>query len=140
MAIHSRAPKGSGQGPLTPGPRWLPRDFDGPPVSGRRALSAEPLALTQEAERRSGRRYPCPVHVAVGAQRVVGCDISRGGISVYMPEPLPVGDVLVVSLGHQWHGAGAMSGRARVLRSEPNPLGFLVALQFVDQMASPDGR
>lgn len=91
-------------------------------------------------ERRSGRRYPCPVRVAVGAQRVVGCDISRGGISVYMPLPLPVGDVMVVSLDGQRQSAGAMSSRARVLRSEPTPLGFLVALQFVDQLQSPAGR
>lgn len=78
--------------------------------------------------------------MAVGVQRVVGCDISRGGISVFMPWPLPVGDVMVVSLGDQRQGAGAMSGRARVLRSEPNPLGFLVALQFVDQLQPPAGR
>lgn len=82
-------------------------------------------------ERRRGRRYPCPAHVAVGSQWVVGRDIGRGGISVYMRDPLPVGHLTVVSLARQTPNVTPLTSAARVVRCELNQLGFLVALQFL---------
>ena len=86
----------------------------------------------QWEERRRGRRYPCASHVAIGAQWVVGHDISRGGISAFMRQPLAIGHITTVSLGKPSQMAREMSGRAMVLRADPHPLGYLVALRFLD--------
>lgn len=83
-------------------------------------------------DRRRGRRYPYPAHVEVAQQRVVGCDISRSGISVYMSEPLPVGEVTTINLGRPCQESSAIGTMARVLRSQARPDGFLVALQFIE--------
>jgi hypothetical protein len=90
------------------------------------------LKYDEWVERRRGRRYPYPAHVEVARQRVVGCDISRGGISVYMRDPLPVGQVTTVTLGTACSQTNPIAAKARVLRSEESPVGFLVALQFLD--------
>jgi hypothetical protein len=86
----------------------------------------------QWEERRRGRRYACPTRVAIGSRWAVGHDISRGGISVLMREALPVGNETTVTLGRASSLTGEMRGRARVLRSDPHPRGYRVALQFID--------
>ncbi len=88
-------------------------------------------AVNLQKERRSARRFPYSMHVEVGTQRGVGCDISRGGLAVYTREPVPIGEIVSVTLGSAPIEVGNLSGRARVLRAEEVPVGFRLALQFV---------
>ncbi len=87
--------------------------------------------MNLEQERRGGRRFPYSMHVEVGTQRGIGCDISRGGLGVYTRDPVPIGEVVSVTLGSAPVEVGNLSGRARVVRVEANPVGFRLALQFV---------
>jgi hypothetical protein len=96
-----------------------------------RSQDGEPR-LYAVRDRRSGRRYPYPAQVEVAQQRVTGCDISRSGMSVYMREPLSVGEITSVNLGGPCPESGSMETTARVLRSDASANGFLVALQFIE--------
>jgi hypothetical protein len=69
--------------------------------------------------------------VSVGKQWVVGRDIGRGGIAVYMRDPLPIGHITTIGLARQAPNTASLSSAAKVVRCELNQLGFLVALQFL---------
>jgi hypothetical protein len=97
------------------------------------SVTVDRLSREQWDERRRGRRFSCPFRIGIGPWWGVGHDISRGGVSVFMREPLPVGEVMAVNLGRSTGQTAEMSGAARVLRSMPHSLGYLVALQFVEQ-------
>lgn len=79
-------------------------------------------------ERRRGRRFPYPAVVRIDQQSGAGIDISTGGISVLLAEPVPVGQVVVVALGR----GDDVSSNARVVRLAPTHHGFVVGLQFVE--------
>jgi len=79
-------------------------------------------------ERRRARRFPYPAVVRIDGQSGAGIDISTGGLSVLLAEPVPVGRIVVVALGH---GDEATSS-ARVVRIAPTRHGVVVGLQFVD--------
>lgn len=87
-------------------------------------------------------RYPYPARLEVDGRPARGRDISRSGLSAYIDEPLPVGQVVGVTLGWVPDGAPALSAPARVVRCVREGEGHLVGLEFVrgagDRILSPE--
>ena len=81
-----------------------------------------------QMERRRARRFPYPALVRVDNLSGAGIDISTSGLAVLLPEPLPVGRIVVVALG----GGDHVTSSARVVRNAPTRRGVVVGLQFVD--------
>jgi hypothetical protein len=93
-----------------------------------RWAAANVAAFPANRERRRGKRFPYPALVRVDRQSGAGLDISTSGVAVLLPEPLPVGHIVVVALG----GGADLRSRARVARVAPTSHGVIVGLQFVD--------
>ncbi len=85
-------------------------------------------AFPAQMERRRARRFPYPALVRIDDVAGAGIDISTNGLAVLLPEPIPVGSIVVVALG----GGDDVSSRARVVRIAPTRRGVVVGLQFVD--------
>lgn len=79
-------------------------------------------------ERRRARRFPYPALVRIDGLAGAGIDISTSGIAVLLPEPIPVGRIVVLALG----AGDDITSRARVVRIAPRRHGVIVGLQFVD--------
>jgi hypothetical protein len=92
------------------------------------ALAVTPAAYPSHLERRRARRFPYPAFVRIDHQSGAGIDISTSGLAALMPEPIPVGRIVVVSLG----GGDNVSSHARVVRMQPTRHGVVIGLQFVD--------
>ena len=88
------------------------------------AASTYPVHL----ERRRARRFPYPALVKIDQQTGAGIDISTSGLAVLLPEPVPIGRIVMVALG----GGDDVSSSARVVRIAPTPHGVVIGLQFVD--------
>lgn len=82
-------------------------------------------------ERRRSRRFPYPALVRVNGQVGTGIDISTGGLCVHLPAPVPVGDLVTVTLGGGFGRPDEISTRARVVRCPRVGSGFVVGLEFV---------
>jgi len=93
-----------------------------------RFAAANVAAFPSQKERRHGKRFPYPAIVRVERQKGAGIDISTTGVAVLLPEPLPVGRIVVVALA----GGADLRSRARVVRVAPTRHGVIVGLQFVD--------
>ena len=81
------------------------------------------------------RRYPYPADLLIDGHRAHGRDISQTGISASLDHPLPVGQVVVVTLGLVPRGAPALSAPARVVRVAPEGDRYIVGLEFLRDSA-----
>ena len=94
----------------------------------RRSAATTPRVYPAQMERRRTRRFPYPALVRIDCQPGAGLDISSGGVAVLLAEAIPVGQVVLVSLG----GGDDLSSPAKVVRVTPMRYGVVVGLQFVD--------
>jgi hypothetical protein len=81
-------------------------------------------------------RYPYPAYLDINGNPARGRDISHSGVSAYVSEPFEPGEVVVVRLGWAPDGARALTGPARVVRSEPDGDRYIVALEFLPSSLS----
>jgi hypothetical protein len=93
-----------------------------------RPVASAPPAFPAQMERRRARRFPYPALVRINDLAGAGIDISTNGLAVLLPEPIPVGTIVMVALG----GGDDVSSSARVVRILPTPRGVVIGLQFVD--------
>jgi hypothetical protein len=93
----------------------------------RSPLTAE-RSYPSHLERRRARRFPYPAIVTIDRLSGGGIDISTGGLSVLLAEPLPIGTLVVVALG----GGDDVTSHARVVRLAPTRNGVVIGMQFVD--------
>lgn len=86
--------------------------------------------LSARDDRRDRQRFPYPADVTVDGAPAVGRDLSATGVSVFMAVP-QVGSVVDVTLPRA-DPDDQRAARARVVRIDRTPKGYVVALEFVD--------
>jgi hypothetical protein len=85
--------------------------------------------LRPRPDRRNGERFAHREPVEIDGRRVLGCDISERGLSVFMQAPVSVGSVVRVTVQS---GTGPFSPRrARVTRVDARPGRYVVGLEFI---------
>lgn len=87
--------------------------------------------LTECPDRRSHPRLEHREPVECDGRKLQGRDISARGLSIVVPPPVAVGDVVRVKLGGCADSGDAVMVDARVARVEATAEGFVLGLEFV---------
>jgi hypothetical protein len=87
--------------------------------------------LLQRHDRRDRQRFPFPASVTVDGRPARGRDLSAAGISVFVAIP-QIGAVVDVTLPTATQDGQEMTSRARVVRLDRTPSGYVVGLEFVE--------
>lgn len=90
------------------------------------------VILIECADRRGHPRLDHVETVEMDGQTVEGRDISARGLSVVLPPPVALGDVVQVRLAGCPDGGDPVKASARVVRLDAGPQGFVVGLEFLD--------
>ena len=94
--------------------------------------SVRSVVLTECPDRRSFPRLEHQEAVELDGRTVSGRDISTRGLSVVVPPPVKVGDVVQVRLAGCLDSGKPLLADARVARLEATAQGFVVGLEFVE--------
>jgi hypothetical protein len=86
------------------------------------------------SERRTSPRHPYAGIVEVSGVMAVARDISRVGVSFYLRTPLKVGSVLDIAAGGSVTEPAVIRTHAVVARVEPHAKGYLVGVQFPQEV------
>jgi hypothetical protein len=87
--------------------------------------------LLQRRDRRDRQRFPFPASVTVDGRPARGRDVSAGGISVFVAIP-QIGAVVDVTLPTTNADGQEITSKARVVRLDRTPSGYVVGLEFVE--------
>lgn len=87
--------------------------------------------LSARDDRRDRQRFPYPADVTVDGAPAIGRDLSATGVSVFMAIP-QIGVVVDVTLPRADPEDQRTTTRARVVRIDRTPRGYVVGLEFVD--------
>ena len=87
--------------------------------------------LYERSDRRDRQRFPYPASVTVDGRPARGRDLSATGISVFVAIP-QIGAVVDVTLPKADAADEVITSKARVVRLDRTPSGYVVALEFVD--------
>jgi hypothetical protein len=90
------------------------------------------VILTECPDRRSYPRLEHRETVELDGQPVEGRDISTRGLSVVVPPPVKVGDVVRVRLAGCLDSGDVVMANAKVARLDATAEGFVVGLEFVE--------
>ena len=88
-------------------------------------------ALLRRHDRRDRQRFPFPTSVKVDGQPARGRDLSATGLSVFVPIP-QIGAVVDVTVPTAQGTGQEIDARARVVRIDRSPSGYVVGLEFLD--------
>jgi hypothetical protein len=87
--------------------------------------------LLQRRDRRDRQRFPFPASVTVDGRPARGRDVSARGISVFVAIP-QIGAVVDVTLPTTTADGQEITSKARVVRLDRTPSGYVVGLEFVE--------
>ncbi len=90
------------------------------------------VILTECPDRRSYPRLEHGETVELNGQTVEGRDISARGLSVVIPPPVKLGDVVRVRLAGCLDSGESVMASAKVARLDASPEGLVVGLEFVE--------
>jgi hypothetical protein len=90
------------------------------------------LILTECPDRRGCQRLEHRETVELEGRQVQGMDISAHGLSVLIPPPVKIGDVVRVRLGGCVDTGEAVMANARVARLDGTSAGVVVGLEFIE--------
>jgi hypothetical protein len=82
-------------------------------------------------DRRDRQRFPYPASVKVDGRPASGRDLSATGISVFVAIP-QIGSIVDVALPKADNSEDEITYRARVVRIDRTPSGYVVALEFLE--------
>ena len=94
--------------------------------------SSSSVILTECPDRRSHPRLEHVETVEMDGRPVEGRDISARGLSVVIPPPVKLGDLVRVRLAGCLDSGEAVMANARVARLDASAQGFVVGLEFVE--------
>ena len=86
--------------------------------------------LLRRHDRRDRQRFPFPTSLTVDGQPARGRDLSATGLSVFVPIP-QIGAVVDVTVPTAQGAARELQTKARVIRIDRTPSGYVVGLEFV---------
>lgn len=87
--------------------------------------------LLRRHDRRDRQRFPFPASIKVDGRPARGRDLSATGISVFVAIP-QIGAVVDVTLPTATQDGQEITSRARVVRLDRTPSGYVVGLEFVE--------
>lgn len=96
---------------------------------------SQPIAgviLTECPDRRTCQRLEHRETVELDGRHVEGRDISAHGLSVLVPPPVKIGDIVRVRLAGCLDTGEAVMANARVARLDGTAEGIVVGLEFIE--------